>query len=972
MKISRAFTVAFVAGLAVSNFALAADGPAVSTGAVAAASDLLPQDSTLVTGMLDNGLKYVIKKGSIPAGRAVMWVHIHSGSLNETEKQRGIAHYLEHMAFNGSENFKPGTLIPFFQSMGMTFGRDQNAFTNFDQTTYQLSLPTAEPETLGKGMSFFADVIGRLALLPSEVESERQIILEERRRGLSGRQRVQEVIMQRMAPGSLYGVRSPIGTEATIKGVQESDFRDYYNMWYCASNATLMVIADTEPEVVIKAMKDNFGKLPKKVKPTPRDVGVKATGESFAIVASDPEVRGESISIGRIEPARPPTTTISQYRADLESQIGESVMNRRLSEKTARGALKCQSANVSASNSIGIMFNAEISARPNKGQWKEALGDIAMELQRGRTFGFTAHEVDEVKKSLLSNAERGVETEGTQTSSATIARMNGKVASGEPIMDPKENLRIVKELLAAITPADVSKRFAADFDPSHVFFTATLPAGENLPTEAQVLEAGLKALAVTPTQETEENHATTLMTALPAGGKFVEFAEHAETQVWSGWLNNNINVHYRKMDARKDQVSISIALIGGELLETAENRGITSASQLAWSRAATKNLSSSDIRELMNGKKVEVRGGGGFGGGRGGGGGRRGGCGGGGGSDAITLSITGAPEELETGFQLAYLLLTEPKIEQTAFENYQTNGKEMLSESMRSPTALGARTAASIIYPESEVRLQPTTAEQMDKLSLTESQKWLEKLIKTSPIEVTIVGDIEREQIVPLVERYLGSLSSREKVDPKAFAELRKVARPAGPRTFSKSVDTPTDQAFVMSGFYGADDSNRADARALAMASRVLSTRMTKEVREEAQLVYSMGASSRAATTYPGFGVFSASSPTDPAKADALVAKIASMYDQFKANGPTEEEIEVAKKQMANTFDEQLKDPSYWSGRLDQMTFRGRSVDTILSEPGEYQKVTAAEVKATFGKYYSKESSIVVVVRPMEKKSAGN
>lgn len=971
MKMSRALSIAFLAGLAISNCSFARPDAPNGTSATAAASDMLPQDASLVTGTLDNGLKYVIKKGSIPAGRAMMWVHIHSGSLNETEKQRGIAHYLEHMAFNGSENFKPGTLIPFFQSMGMTFGRDQNAFTNFDQTTYQLSLPNAAAETLGKGMSFFTDVVGRLSLLPSEVESERQIILEERRRGLSGRQRVQEVIMQRMAPGSLYGVRSPIGTEATIKGVQESDFRDYYNKWYCASNATLIVIADTEPEVVIKAIKDNFGTLPKRAKPVPQDVGVKATSESFAIVASDPEVRGESISIGRIEPARPPTTTISQYRADLELQIAESIMNRRLSEKTARGALKCQSANVSASNSMGIMFNAEISARPNKGQWKEALGDIAMELQRGRMFGFTAHEVDEIKKSLVSNAERAVETEGTQTSSTTIARMNGRVASGEPIMDPKENLRIVKSLLAEITPAAVSKRFAADFDPSRVYFTATLPSGDNLPTEAQVLEAGLKALAVTPTEETEADHATTLMSMLPAGGKFTDFTEHAETHVWSGWLNNNINVHYRKMDARKDQVSISIALIGGELLETAENRGITSAAQLAWSRAATQHLSSTDIRELMNGKKVNVRGGGGFGGGRGGGG-RRGGGGGGGGSDAITLSITGAPEELETGFQLAYLLLTEPKIEQTAFENYQTNGKEMLSEAMRSPTALGARAAASIIYPENAVRLQPTTAEHMDKLSLTESQKWLEKLIKTSPIEVTIVGDIEKDQIVPLVEKYLGSLSTREKVSPKAFEDLRKVARPAGPRTFSKSVDTPTDQAFVMSGFYGADESNRADVRALAMAARVLSTRMTKEVREEAQLVYSMGATSRAATTYPGFGVFSASAPTDPVKADALVTKISSMYDEFKAKGPTEEEIEVAKKQMANTFDEQLKDPGYWSGRLDQMTFRGRSVDQILSEPGEYQKITAAEVKATFGKYYSRENSIVVVVRPSEKKPAAN
>src|SRR5204862_7714196 len=168
---------------------------------------------SLVTGQLDNGLKYIVRKHSIPPGRAAIWVHMHTGALNETDRQRGIAHYTEHMAFNGSENFAPGTLVPFFQSLGMTFGRDQNAFTNFDQTTFQLTLPSADPDTLGKGMTFFADVVARLSLLPKEIDDERQIILEERRRGLSGRQRTGDYIRERIAPGSVYAFRSPIGTE---------------------------------------------------------------------------------------------------------------------------------------------------------------------------------------------------------------------------------------------------------------------------------------------------------------------------------------------------------------------------------------------------------------------------------------------------------------------------------------------------------------------------------------------------------------------------------------------------------------------------------------------------------------------------------------------------------------------------------------------------------------------------------------
>ena len=143
-----------------------------------------------------------------------------------SDLQRGIAHYLEHMAFNGSEHFAPGSLIPFFQSMGMTFGRDQNAFTNFEQTTYQLSMPSADADTIGKGMTFFADVVGHLSLLPKEIEAERGIIQEERRRGLSGRQRTSFAVMERMTPGSLYGKRITIGTEDSINGVKEADFHD--------------------------------------------------------------------------------------------------------------------------------------------------------------------------------------------------------------------------------------------------------------------------------------------------------------------------------------------------------------------------------------------------------------------------------------------------------------------------------------------------------------------------------------------------------------------------------------------------------------------------------------------------------------------------------------------------------------------------------------------------------------------------
>jgi zinc protease len=930
----------------------------------------LASDPALITGQLDNGLHYVIQQHANPPGRAVVWLHMHTGSLNETEHQRGIAHYLEHMAFNGSEHFKPGSLVPFFESLGMTFGRDQNAFTNMEQTTFQLTLPKADADTLGKGMTFFSDVVCRLSLLPSEIDDERQIIQEERRRGLSGRERTSTYVMEHMTPGSIYGHRITIGTEASINGVHEQDFKDYYGKWYSASNATLIVVADADPAAVAKVIKEQFGSAPRKPRPTPQDLTLKPYDKSFAIVTTDPEVRSAEIQIVRIEPARPVVTTAPQYTDDLVMRLGDLAMNRRLGEKVAAGGTSYLSGRVGLRNDPGSIFTAELtgSARPEK--WKPALSELAMELQRARAFGFTAKELDHIKKELVSGAERAAQTESTATSAAIMQRLNGAVTSGGPILSAQQRLDLLTKTLASITPEQVSQRFAKEFDPTAVAFVAVLPSSVEAPTEAQLLELGVKALDVKPTQETEDtDRATTLMTELPKPGVVAEQSEHAASKVWSGWLSNNTRAHYRFMDEQKNEVAVHISLAGGELLETAADRGITTAAQLGWSRPATKHLSSADIREIMTGRKIAVRGGGfgGFGGGRGGRGG-----GGGGAGDSISLTITGSPEELETGFQLAYLLLTEPKIESNAFTQWQTTYRQMLEESSTNPSRLAQRLIAAAPFPESEIRTRPPTVEQIDRITLDAAQARLEKLIRESPIEVAIVGDLPKDRALELVNRYLGSLAGRDRISTQTYAPLRKVERPKGPKLIEKAVQTPTQQAMVFSGFYGADDTNLPDVRALSLASRILSTRMTREIREEKQLVYSMGASSRPATTYPGFGIFSASAPTEPAKAPALMSTVAEMYQAFAKDGPTDDEIVVAKKQFAKDFVDQAKEPGTWLARLEHLTQRGISLDDYLGAPQAYEALTAAQVKGTFAKYYTPESTIVICVQPVQGKGDGS
>ncbi len=921
-----------------------------------AAAQALPTDPALVTGQLENGLQYVIRQHALPPGRATVWLHLDTGSLNETDQQRGLAHYLEHMAFNGSENFPPGAVVPFFQSLGMTFGRDQNAFTSFNQTTYQLSLPDVQEETITKGMTFFADILYRLALPPKEIENERQIIQEERRRSLSGQQRTMYYVLEHLAPGSLLGQRIPIGTKETINRVQRSDFEDYYNKWYVASNATLLVVADTDPQKVITLIKKSFGDAPKKPRPTPQDAGVKAYDKSFAIVASDPEVKSEQLTITRLEPIRPPTTTVPQLRDDLVVLLGTMAFNRRMADKVSAGGTDYLSGSASAGNQVGTIYTAEVGGRAKPGQWKPALQELSLELQRARKFGFAEQELADASKKIVAAAHRSVQREPTSEASTLLSRMNQAVEAREPMMSAQQRLELIEQLVPTITAAEVSQRFAKEFDPTVFSVTAILPASADVPSKAELLEIARKALAVEPKEEAVAEHATKLMETLPKPGDIVELAEHTSTGVWSGWLSNNARVHYRFMDTHKNQVTISISLMGGELLETAENRGITQAATIAWMQPATQRLTSADVRALMAGKNVNV----GSAAGRGRGGGSDN-------TDSIVLTVSGSPDDLEAGMQLAHLLLTEPKVEPVALGRLTTMLRVVLEQIQTNPMMTGMQMAQGIVFPPQVARTQPLTIPQLDRLgSVPAAQAWLDKLIAKSPIEISVVGDLPKDRALELVTRYLGSIPKRPRVSKSLYRELRKIERPEGPRCEEKSIKTETPQAFVFSGFYGADESNVADMRALTVGAMILSTRMNKEIRENQQLVYSIRAGSRPGTTYPGFGVVSAAAPTDPAKTDRLVKIIAVMYAKMAKDGVTDEELDVAKKQVAVTLEQQMRDPNYWLSRLSEMTFYDKKLDDVVEAAASYQAITAKRVHETFARYYSPEKSIVVVVKPEE------
>jgi zinc protease len=918
--------------------------PLVPARGASLADEKLPTDPALVTGTLPNGLAYIIRPHKNPEGRVGIWLHVASGSLNETEAQRGLAHYLEHMAFNGTANFPPGSVVPFFQSLGMAFGRDQNAFTGFDQTTYTLTLPGGGRELVEKGMLYMADIATRMSLEPAEIDSERQVILEEKRARASARQRVQDQFYERLAPESTLGRRLPIGIEQTIKSVTRPDFQDYYSRWYVPSNMTLIVVGDTDPAMVADVIAQQFGGGPTVPKPAPRDAGVKPTTGPRAIVVTDPELTRAEVSIVRLEPPRGPVTTVGRERRELVGRIGTWTFDRRTSAEIAAGRASFLEAAASTQEWPGTMRMISLEASGLPGTWRTMLKDLGIALQRARLHGFTEREVQDARVALLADAEEGVRREATRPAREVLRQLNGDVTRGSRPMSAAQRLALLQLLLPGITAREVSDAFAAAFDPSRAMFIAEVPASDEVPREAQFVALGRAAVAVKPGKPVDVARAATLLAAVPRGGAVAESLPHPASGVTSMWLDNGVRVHHRHMDQRKNEASIAITLAGGPIQETVVNRGITEAALRAWDRPATSRLSSTQIRDLMTGAKVRVRGAAT--------------------GDTVTLTVSGDVAELERGLQLAYLLLTDPLIEQPALEQSRDAEVQRITQRKSQPMQVLVDTSAAVIYPPAEVRARPLTVEQVRAITRPAAQAWLRRLITEAPIEVAVVGDVDRDTATRLAAKYLGALPARPRISDKTLADLRAIPRPQGPISVAESIAVLTPQAAVLAGFFGADLRDVRDTRLLNVASRVLTTRMTKSIREERQLVYSIGASSEPAVVYPGFGLFAAIAPTDPGKAPALATAIEEMFADFAKDGPTPDELAVARKQMANFLDETLKTPNFWLNRLSTLDYRALGLDDLLDAPAQYQRFTAREIQEAFARYDRPDARFRFIITP--------
>ena len=913
----------------------------------------LPVDPDIHMGALDNGVAYWIRSHATPPGKITLWLHVDSGSVNEAEGQEGIAHYLEHLAFNGTQHFPPGKLLTYFESIGLRFGQHQNAFTGFDQTTYTLTLPTTDPDTLDKGLLYLSDVAFRMLLIPEEIDKERNVILEEKRSRKGVQQRLTDQLLPLLLPGSRVSKRLPIGLETSILKVKRDDFLAYYNTWYHPKNVTVLAVGDAPVETIKAAIQKHFSAWTQS-QPAPTDLehGVTPYTTSRAIVLTDPELTSASVETIAIRPQQP-TLTVQDYRQKLLERFGTWLVNRRMNQLIKEGNVPYQSADVSTSQLFGVATQVSAEAEAEPSAWKESLHALIAEVKRARQHGFTAQELDIAKAAFLSASEHAVQTEPTRDARSFMYRMNRALSADEKPRSAAQTLKLRQALLPKITLADVNSTFTTAFTPDATATIVMLPdkANVSVPSQDEVLRWVKSAWdqPVQPWQVAERP--TTLLDTPPDPGKIIDQSQDKTLKISHATFANNVRLHYRYMDFKKDHVTVVITLAGGIIRETTANRGITSVATLPLFSPATTTFSSTALRDFMTGKKVRV------------GANRT--------ADTVSLRLSGTPEALEDGLQLAHLLLRHATIEPASVSLWQRERHQQL-EARRTQVGALTREAAGLVLSGNDPRFHFLTPEQVTARAqeIPQAQAWLNTLLRNAPMEVAIVGDLPKDRALSLAATYLGSLPSRPRTDPELDA-LRQVAGFTGPAKHTLEVETITPRAHPILMWRSAPWSDVKGRRLGYLGARILERRIRDEIREKHGLTYSTSTYSRPSKVYPATSALYVQFTTDPDKTEQAVKLARAVVETFAAEGPTDAEVDTVRQQMRNAIETMLQEPSFWVNLLADLDYHDTHLEDVHGLLDKLLGYSKAEIAALIKHTVQPNHFALVIGKPHPNAACG-
>ncbi|MEY8759880.1 M16 family metallopeptidase [Chryseobacterium tongliaoense] len=906
----------------------------------------IPVDPSVRTGTLSNGMKYYIKKNTLPEKKVDFRLAINAGSILEDENQRGLAHFMEHMNFNGTKNFPDNKLVDFLQSIGVKFGQHLNAYTSFDETVYMLPVPLDKPGNLDAGLKVMEDWAFNATLSDEQINKERGVVLEELRLGLGADKRMSDKYLPKLLYNSQYANRLPIGKKDVLENFKPDVIRKFHQDWYRPDLMAIVVVGDVNVDEVEKKIKDNFSKYKNPAKPRERKVfDLPNHKETLVAVETDPDATSSMVQFTmKDSDAYQPDVTIEQYNQSLVENVATTMLNNRLREL------------INSNNppfTFGSVYHGGTYARTKEalqgfamtkeGDQLNALKVLLTEVERAKKFGFTQSELDRAKSQIISNLERAYNNRDKTESAMLVDEYVRNFLEQEPMPGIAWEYEDSKKFLPGVTLAqtnDVIKKMVKD-DSRVVVITGPKKDNVTMPTEAMVLNTfeGVKMADLKPYEEkaTIKN----LVKPFKSEGKIVKTETDAKLGTTTWTLSNGAKVTFKKTDFKDDEIVFTARSLGGNSIIPDADYNKTQFAFGALSEAGVGGISKADLTNYLAGKQASVNP---F-------------------IGSMTEGINGRTnqKDLGTAMELIYAYFTGLNYNPDAFNAYKTKQSAMFNNMISNPQFYFSSEHAKFMNQKNPrfIGIIPMEKDWANTDYKKAYDIYKEKFSNAGNFQFYFVGNIDEATFKNQVLQYIASLPSNGK--PGTFKDTG--YRPMTgdyTKVYKKGKDP---KSLVTISYSGEAPYNEKDALALEALGEVATIKVIEKLREDESGIYGGGARGGMSKVPYGAYNFSISFPCGPENADKLTKSAVTELQKLIDKGPEQKDLDKYKEGEYNDDKTNMKDNMYWMNALAKNQLDGSDKYEILDYQEKVKALTAKDLQDVAKKYLTK-GKIVATLMP--------
>ena len=911
----------------------------------------LPTDPKVRVGKLDNGLTYYIRHNAEPKGQADFYIAQKVGSILEEENQRGLAHFLEHMAFNGSKNFPGKTMINYLEKIGVKFGANLNAGTGYDQTVYNITnAPVTREGAIDSCMLILHDWSSFISLEDKEIDNERGVIHEEWRTRNNAQIRIMEKMFTDVYGDGQYAKRFPIGLMSVVDNFKYQELKDYYHKWYRPDLQGLVIVGDIDVDKVEAKLKAMFADIAKPVNPAERtQFEVKDNDAPIVSIATDPEAAQEIVRVSykrdlMPKELRPTAASLVTY---YMSQLIQNMLNARFEELGQKANAPfayagCNDGNFLVSQTKDAFMTMAVAKEGKSGA---ALSTITNEAERVRKFGFTASEYERAKSDFLRDVENQFKDREKQKNGYYVNQYLENFLNETPIAGIETEYQLFQQVSKMLPVEQINKYAAEIIGEKNVVISINGPKKDNItyPTTEETVAIFSKARTENVTAYEDKVSNEPLIKDLPKAGKVAKEekgTKFGET-IWT--LSNGAKVLVKKTDFKEDEIIFTATSKGGSSLVDDKDAINIKAINDVIGLGGVANFSATDLPKMLAGKKASASASIG--------------------TDTESLNGSCSPKDLESMMQLTYLTVTAPRIDNEAFQSYISRTKAMMANMEAQPMVAFSDSVTAAIYGKNP-RAQRLTVASMDKVDYARIMEiYKQRFANIGDFTFTFVGNIDMNTLKPMVEQYIASLPGNPKKEN--FRDVKMYPRQGEYKNlFEKEMKTP--KATIYSIYNGKLDYTVENKIKMSMLSQIMNIVFTKTIREDEGGTYGVSVRGRT-NNYPyGSFTFMVGFDTDPKLIDKLSGKVKDGLKQVASEGPSEENLNKVKEFMLKNYTEEQRDNSHWLNAIDD--YYTWNIDSQNSYDAKIKAVTTKDIKEFAAKLFAQKNVVDVIMKGVEKK----